>query len=469
MKTVDKYIVAAILLGSSLAAGAQEAVTVKSKQMVKRGDSLYIKADIQVKENAVKSKRQLVLTPVLESSSQKSGLPSVVINGKNRQKVYNREVALGNAEEGLPVYTAIKATKDQPEVIHYNLAVEYESWMDNSRLVLNQDLCGCGKENPGNTIPVSGIQEDKPAFAFVLPTEELVKRRAEEKTAYIIFKVDKWDILPSLYNNEKELAEIDNTISEVTGDKNVQLTGIALKGFASPEGRYGWNEILAKNRVEALRDYVLAKHNFGKEMISTESVPENWEGFKAQVEADMNIPSRDKVLEIIDNNAAPDKKEAQLQALGNTTYYYILNKLFPTLRRSDYKVSYTVRGFALEEAIEIIRTHPKQLSLAEMFAVGNSYPKGSKQYNETFYIAAATFPDEPVANINAANVALMQKDLASARKYLAKAGNSPEAIHANGILNMLEGNIAKAEQQLEQAKSAGVKEAAENLRLLRGE
>lgn len=469
MKTVDKYIVAAILLGSSLAAGAQEAVTVKSKQMVKRGDSLYIKADIRVKENAVKSNRQLVLTPVLESSSQKSGLPSVVINGKNRQKVYNREVALGNAEESLPVYTAIKATKNQPEVVNYNMTIEYEPWMKDSRLVLNQDLCGCGKEDPGNTIPISGLQEDKPALTFVVPAEELVKRRSEEKSAYIIFKVDKWDILPDLYDNAEELAEIDQTINEITDDVNVEATGIALKGFASPEGRYGWNEILAKNRVEALRDYVLAQHNFEKGFISTESVPENWEGFKAQVEADMNVPSRDKVLEIINSNAAPDKKEAQLQALGNTTYYYILNKLFPTLRRSDYKVSYTVRGFALEEARKIIKTHPKQLSLAEMFAVANSYPKGSKEYNETFYIAAATFPNEPVANINAANVALMQKDLSAARKYLAKAGNSPEAIHANGILNMLDGNIAKAEQQLEQAKAAGVKEAAENLRLLRGE
>lgn len=470
MKIVNKYIAATILLGGSLAIQAQDNVTVKCNQLVKRGDSLYIKANIQVKENTVKSNRQLVLTPVLESSSQKSGLPSVLINGKNRQKAYNREVALGNSEEGLPVHTVVKMTKNQAEVISYQLTIGYEPWMKDARLVLDQDLCGCGKEDSGDPIPVANrLQEDNPAIAYVMPNDELVKRRAEEKTAYIIFKVDKWDILPNLFDNSKELAEIDNTIQEIVNDKNIEPTGISLIGFASPEGRYGWNEILAANRVNALRDYIIAKHNFEKDFISMKSIPENWEGFKLQVEENMNVPSRDKVLEIINSNASPDTKEARLENLGSTTYNYILNKLFPLLRRSDYKVAYTVRGFALEEAREIIKTHPKHLSLAEMFAVANSYSKNSKQYNETFYIAAATFPEEPVANLNAANVALLQKDLPAARRYLAKAGNSPQAIHANGILNMLDGNIAKAEQQLEQAKAAGVKEAGENLKLLKGE
>ena len=77
------------------------------------------------------------------------------------------------------------------------------------------------------------------------------------------------------------------------------------------------------------------------------------------------------------------------------------------------------------------------------------------------------YSDEPDANLNAANIALSKNDLDAARTYLAKAGNSPEAIHARGVLNLLDGNWDEAGKLLDQAKAAGVKEAAANLDELR--
>ena len=62
---------------------------------------------------------------------------------------------------------------------------------------------------------------------------------------------------------------------------------------------------------------------------------------------------------------------------------------------------------------------------------------------------------------------MSKNDLDAARTYLAKAGNSPEAIHARGVLNLLEGNLDEAGKLLEQAKAAGVKGAAANLDELR--
>ena len=126
-----------------------------------------------------------------------------------------------------------------------------------------------------------------------------------------------------------------------------------------------------------------------------------------------------------------------------------------------------MRFFTVEEGREIIKTRPQQLSLSEMFAVANSYEIGSKDYNEVFEIAVRMYGDDPVANLNAANIALSKHDLEAARTYLAKAGNSPEAVHARGVLNLLEGNLDEAGKLLEQAKAAGVKGAAANLDELR--
>ena len=74
------------------------------------------------------------------------------------------------------------------------------------------------------------------------------------------------------------------------------------------------------------------------------------------------------------------------------------------------------------------------------------------------------FNTDPVANLNAANIALSKGDYTAARKYLEKAGNSPEAINARGVLDMMEGNLDSAESLFKQAQKEGVSAASENLK-----
>ena len=76
------------------------------------------------------------------------------------------------------------------------------------------------------------------------------------------------------------------------------------------------------------------------------------------------------------------------------------------MRRSEYRIDYTVREFTVEEGREIIKTRPQQLSLSEMFAVANSYETGSKEYNDVFEIAVRMYSSDPVANLNAANISI---------------------------------------------------------------
>ena len=101
-----------------------------------------------------------------------------------------------------------------------------------------------------------------------------------------------------------------------------------------------------------------------------------------------------------------------------------------------------------------------------MFAVANSYETGSKEYNDVFEIAVRMYSSDPVANLNAANISIGKGDYESAKKYLSKAGNSAEAIHARGVIKLIEGDLDGAETLLKQAKEAGVIDAAANLREL---
>ncbi|SEF67297.1 DUF3868 domain-containing protein [Parabacteroides chinchillae] len=473
MKKINICMLVILLaLGSPLAMAQTVGSPVKvvCNDLVEKGGRLYIDAVIMIPADVVKSRNSLTLTPVLESSTQKNGLPSVLINGKNRQKVYNREIALHNLQDE-PRYTVLKVS-DGMQQVNYKLDIPFEPWMKNAKLVLDQDLCGCGKETPGTPLLVADKVRMRPderyqvatTLVYISPVAETEKHRAEVGTAYLEFVVNKYQILPDFRNNATELSKIDNSIGVIVNDKNVKLRDIVLKGYASPEGSYKSNTVLAENRVKALAEYVRKKHDFPKGIILTENGSEDWGGFREKVLADQSVPSRDKVLAIIESNIDPDKKDAQLMALdGGVPYRYVLQNIYPSLRRSDYKVDYTVRFFTVEEGREVIKTNPKQLSLSEMFAVANSYETGSKEYNEVFDIAVCIYPNDPVANLNAANIALTKGDFDVAQGYLKKAANSPEAIHSRGVLNLMQGNLDEAEILLKQAKAAGVKEADANL------
>lgn len=475
MKTLYKYVIlAAMLLGGVLNVSAQDGPTVSviCNDLKQIGDSLYIDAVINISGEQVKSTRSLTLTPVLEAPSQKMGLPSILLLGKRSAKVYSREKALNNLQDEEPRFAVINTAQTANQAIPYKMTVTYEPWMKDARFVLAEDLCGCGKSEPAAPLLIADKirlypterYQVQPALAYIVPEAETEKHRAEVGTAYLDFQVGKWAILPDFHNNAAELAKIDNTINAVVNDKNITPKGIVLKGYASPEGSYKSNARLAENRVTALRDYIRKKHDFSQNFFTVESEPEDWAGFKAKVEADGNVPFRTEVMAIIDSNDEPDKKEAKLKALGGgAPYRYVLKEIFPYLRHSDYRIDYTVRFFTVEEGREVIKVHPEQLSLSEMFAVANSYEIGSDEYNNVFDIAVRTYGDDPVANLNAANIAIGKGNYDAARKYLAKAGDTPQAVHARGVLYLIEGNLDAAEPLLKQAKVSGIKEAEQNL------
>ncbi|MBQ8501755.1 MAG: hypothetical protein IJ494_05580, partial [Bacteroides sp.] len=98
--------------------------------------------------------------------------------------------------------------------------------------------------------------------------------------------------------------------------------------------------------------------------------------------------------------------------------------------------------------------------LQELYLVANSYEPGSEDYNETFETMVRLYPDDTVANLNAANAAMNRGDLDRAAKYLNKAGDGAEAVYARGVLAGLQGDYETAEQHLTAASKQGIEAAA---------
>ena len=338
--------------------------------------------------------------------------------------------------------------------------------MSNASLQLVENLCGCGNYQEMNaqelitndvSTEAKRLSAMSPFVAYIQPTVEVVKNRSEQYEAHLDFPVNKIIIYPEYRRNTSELAKIRATIDTVRNDKYTTLTRIKIHGYASPEGSYANNTRLAKNRTQALVDYVTSYYNFDKKLITSEYTPEDWKGFRKFVSAS-SIEKKEEVLRLIDDESINiDKKERDIANLvGPQTYQYILAECYPALRHSDYTVNYTVRGLSLEESKEIINKRPQLLSLQEIY--------------HSFQVAATMFPDDPIANLNAGAMEIQKGgDMTTAKRYLAKADPKAAETQNNlGIIAMIEGYLDTAEKYFNAAKAAGlIKQADANLKELK--
>ena len=70
--------------------------------------------------------------------------------------------------------------------------------------------------------------------------------------------------------------------------------------------------------------------------------------------------------------------------------------------------------------------------------------------------AVNIYPDDPVANLNLANIAIRQKDLLKAETLLDRAGDSAEALNTRAVVAILQERYADAEQLLNKAQQKGL-------------
>jgi Flp pilus assembly protein TadD len=169
------------------------------------------------------------------------------------------------------------------------------------------------------------------------------------------------------------------------------------------------------------------------------------------------LPHKQDILAIIDDaSLQPDPKEWRIKMRYPDDYRYLLREVYPGLRRSDYDISFNFSDFTLEQAKEIYKKRPYQLSLRELWDVAQTMEPNSPEYNKVLQQAVIIYPDDPVANLNLANVSIRQKDLLKAETLLERAGDSAEALNTRAVVAILQQRYADAEALLKQAQQKGV-------------
>lgn len=428
----------------------EDTARVSALKVDRSTDRLLVNMTINADGLGKKSNRESWLTPVLTDTTADGTvnllrLPSVMVGGRNR---YYQALRRGVE---VPVYRGGK--------IDYAANVAWEPWMETAYLSLERAECGCcGADTILSLSPLTVF--DFVPHTFDVPLEyvplpknaiDTVKIREIKGRAFIDFPVNRIEIYPDYRSNPRELAVIRATIDSVRLDPDVTVKMVTLKGFASPEGPYNNNVRLAKGRTEALKTYIQGFYDFPASVIHTSYEPEDWEGLRNFM-LTSGLENREAIIALIDSDLAPDAKDAKLRREFPAQYAFLLKEVYPGLRHTDYTINYTIRNYNdPKEILRLVYTRPQNLSLGEFFLAAQSVPKGSGEYNYIFETAARMFPDNELANLNAANAAIQQGAFDNAAEYLSKAGEGGDAVFTRGVLAAKRGEYEEARAFFKQA------------------
>lgn len=476
---MKSYVIVMILgLASAVASAHEEAVTTRNVALTAGDGQVSVSMDLVLDALTLPRNRQVFVTPYLEGSGgQRVTLPTVLVNGRNMQYVYERTGLPRKLRAEYANLAQVVARKNgTSQAVPYLASVGQESWMRRGKasLRLSVDTCGCGIDlGQGESEPLATIDLNPVSrmyLAFVTPPVTDLPVVAHEGRARVQFEVDSVTLHAEPYrcrngqriDNRQQLRMIDDSVRYALSDDNVEIAAISVCGYASPESPYMHNDYLATSRSKSLANYLAQRYQLPQECCTFSAVPENWEEFRQMAvdSKDITEEQRSCLLALIDKPAyGPadyDAKERELKAspvLGRLYRTTILPVWFPQLRCTKFVINTRLRPMRDEQLAGIIKTQPQMLSLNQMFRVARLYPEGSEEFNATIQTALRFYASDPVANVNAAVAALKAGRYDEAATLLEKAGNLPEAENARGVLATHRGDYETAVRHFENAQS----------------
>lgn len=455
------------------------------ESFVLQGSLLRVKLHVSYDDNLLNRGESLNFTPMLKNGYNHQALSSVVILGKGADSTRLRA--------NIPVVLRDQFFKGR-RGFDYDTTIPYESWMDGASFFIESDE----RTKKGKSHVYEDLIFDKlrigrtPASTAELtsgsqatPTSALYNRsvftspQAVSDWVQILEPTQPQDdgmvvrgFIPLADNreigsmntrrfNEAVYRELRNALREKLSVSGTVINTLSLTGYGAPIGNYRQNETRCAARALELKSYILGRGGEAPNSVNVSWVAEDWDSIRSLI-SNSTIRLRDAALDIIRSVDVASGREAQLRMLGGGSLYSALaNNVFPQVCRIEYVA--TLR----REAVGAPISSEKAISLHSMYETACKFTKGSREFNDLIDLSARLYPNYAEACINAAGVALMRGDLATAASYLKGYETDPRAYNNLGVLHLLQGDTSKAEVYLMMAKAAGVNEANQVLSALK--
>ncbi len=398
----------------------------------------------------------VTVTPVLAWNGGEASSSQVTFQGENARA--NGQVI--SYKEGGPVTIPFNVLY-QPEMANSDLYLDFKVTQGGKEYELPRVKVGYGVIATSTLIDAAAFETSNAPSAF--------QRIIQEKySAEIKFLINQANIRAN-QTGAADYVDFNNDLIAANDAANMEIAGINVHSYASPDGTMAFNTQLSEKREVNTVDYMKGQlkkdkiTEFGE--LTSEFTPEDWEGFQQLVEKS-NIQDKNLILSVLKMYKDPEQREAELKNMS-AVFNELAEQILPQLRYSKIVATVNVIGKSDEVMIEEFATDPSKLSIEEILYVAQLTDDKVRQ--EAVYAAAAQlYPNDfrTWNNLGATQIALGKLDAAAqALAKAAKAAPGNKSVELNqGLLALANGDYSKGKDLI--GGAAGVPEAASALGVL---
>lgn len=355
----------------------------------------------------------------------------------------------------------------QDAMLKSDLYLRFDARMGNKTVELPDLKVGYGVVATGELARYT-VAGAAPAFSEDA-YQRIIKQKQEAQIKYLVNQAN----VRASELKSTSVQDFTKILREINDNQEkLRLQNIEVSAYASPEGRYDFNEQLAEKRQNSSAAYVneqLKKNKMSAD-VDTKFTAEDWDGFQ-QLVSESNIQDKDVILRVLSMYKDPAEREAQIRNMS-IVYDELAKGILPELRRARLIANYDVIGRSDEQIQSQFAADPSQLSIEELL-YGAKQQDTNLEKQQWYEKAAQLYPSDARPFNNLANLFYQAGDLATANNYLQKAKNlnpnNPEVATNEALVALAQGNIAGAETSLAKgAGSSAYKEVLGNINLFKG-
>lgn len=403
-------------------------------------------------------KATLTATPVIIYENGQTELEPVTLQGEkvrdnnkvisyNAGGAFNYKDAADFAEamrksELIVRMTATKGAKS----LDFNPVKVADGVLATSTMVVNHPKAILGVQREANTTGKYDPSID--AFQRVVP---------DEMVADILYLINRANLRNEEITKE-EIAEYLEYTQKANSEERIDLKGIEVSAYASPDGTIDLNTELAGKRKDSSSDFLAEKLremgiNFNPR---TKYTPEDWEGFKEKLEAS-NIQDKELILRVLSMYKDPEVREREIRNLSET-FTVLADEILPQLRRAKLQTSVELIGKTDEELMALAKSDPASLNPAELLYAATLFEDLNEQlavYNDFIKV----YPGDWRGPNNAGYVLVKQMKYNEAAPLFSQAeelkNDDPVVKNNLGVSALYEGEVDEAETLFGAAAGAG--------------
>lgn len=410
-------------------------------------------------------KATLTATPVLKYEGGDTKLTPVSVQGESVE-ANNKVISYSNggnvtyrdgfdyvkAMSKSELYVNITASKGSKSVTFDPIKIA-DGIIATSELVANYPKPILGVRREANT---SGKYDPNiDAFQRIVP---------DEMMADIHYLINKSNIRRE--EAEKETVKnFEDYTKKANSDDKIDLKGVEIAAYASPDGSIDLNADLAAARKNTSSEFLINKLKEAGINIDLKAkyTPEDWDGFRELMEKS-NIQDKELILRVLSMYNDPEVREREIKNLSEA-FTDVADEILPQLRRAKMTTSVDFIGKTDEELKTAAKSNPSSLNPAELLYAATLF-EGSDDQLAIYNSFIKIYPNDWRGPNNAGYIMASQGKYEEAKPLFEKAEklrNDEPVIKNNlGAIALREGNVSNAEVLFGAAAGAG-KEVNYNL------